>query len=142
MTGSTEWRGGAGRMAAWAVAALAGVFLLIGVVFIADPATGAAIFGIPAPGGEGRSYVQALALRDLALGLYLLGLLRLGSRRALGIVLAATVVIPLGDLWLVGTQEGPFTPWHLLLHGASAAATAGLACWLLWWPMARGEGRR
>lgn len=125
-----EGPGRARGLLAWGVASMACVFLLIGLAFIASPALGAAVFGIPAPDETAHAYVQALALRDLALGLYLLGLLRFASRRALGIVLAATVVIPLGDVLLVLAWTG----WtgSLLLHGASAGATALLALGLLW----------
>jgi hypothetical protein len=117
--------------AAWAVLAMAAVFLLIAALFVAVPALGAAVFGIPAPDGAGLAYVRALGLRDLALGLYLLGLVRFASRRAVGIVLGATVVIPAGDMLLVLTQDGLSSPGHLLLHGLSGACSASLALWLL-----------
>ncbi|MFC3124264.1 DUF4267 domain-containing protein [Pseudoroseomonas globiformis] len=110
---------------------LAGVFLLIGAVFIAAPPLGATLFGIPADNDQARAYLRALALRDLALGLYLGGLLRFGSRRGLGVVLVATVVIPLGDLLLVLSWQGPVSPLHLLLHAGSAAVTGGTGVWLL-----------
>jgi hypothetical protein len=116
---------------AWVVVALAAVFLLIGVLFIASPRTGAGVFGIPAEEAGGLAYVRALALRDLALGLYLLGLLRFSSRRAIGIVLAATVVIPIGDMLLILGREGVKSPGHLLLHGFSGACVAMVALWLL-----------
>jgi Domain of unknown function (DUF4267) len=106
--------------AAWVVLGMAGVFLLLGLAFIADAELGAAIFGIPAAEATGRSYVRALGLRDLALGLYLIGLTWFASRRAVGIVLGATLVIPAGDLLLILTQAGLSSPSHLLLHGLSA----------------------
>jgi hypothetical protein len=118
-------------VSAWVVLAMAGVFLLIAVLFAASPALGAAVFGIPATEEGGLVYVRALALRDGALGLYLLGLLRFSTRRAVGIVLAATVVIPAGDLLLILEQEGLSSPGHLLLHGVSGASCAMVAFWLL-----------
>lgn len=117
--------------AAWIVAAMGLLFLLIGIVFIVIPAQGAALFGIPAREAAAQAYVRALVLRDLALGLYLLGLLRFASRRALGIVLAATVVIPLGDMMLILAWRGLSSPLHLLLHGISAGGTGLTALWLL-----------
>jgi hypothetical protein len=120
------------------VLALAVAFLLIDVLFIASPRTGAGVFGIPAEEAAGLAYVQALALRDLALGLYLLGLLRFSSRRAIGIVLAATVVIPVGDMLLILSREGMASPRHLLLHGFSGGCVAMVALWLLR-PVARAE---
>jgi hypothetical protein len=116
---------------AWVVVAMAGVFLVIAALFVAAPALGTAVFGIPAPDGAGLAYVRAVGLRDLALALYLLGLACFSSRRAIGIVLAATVVIPAGDMLLVLTREGLSSPGHLLLHGLSGACCAAVALWLL-----------
>jgi uncharacterized protein DUF4267 len=113
------------------VLVMAGVFLFLAALFVAAPALGAAVFGIPAPDGPGLAYVRALGLRDLALGLYLLGLVRFCSRRAVGVVLAATVVIPVGDVLLVLAREGLSSPGHLLLHGLSGACCAAVALWLL-----------
>ncbi len=116
---------------AWVVLAMAGVFLLIAALFVAAPALGAAVFGIPAPDGAGLAYVRAVGLRDLALALYLLGLACFSSRRAVGIVLGATVVVPVGDVLLVLAREGVSSPGHLLLHGLSGACCAAVALWLL-----------
>jgi Domain of unknown function (DUF4267) len=116
---------------AWVVLAMASAFLLIAAVFVAAPALGAAVFGIPAPDEAGLAYVRAVGLRDLALGLYLFGLALFSSRRAVGIVLAATVAIPVGDALLVLAREGLSSPGHLLLHGLSGACCAAVALWLL-----------
>jgi hypothetical protein len=116
---------------AWVVVAMAGVFLLIALLFIASPGLGAAVFGIPTGEEGGLGYVRAVALRDLALGLYLLGLLRFSTRRAIGIVLAATVVIPLGDLLLILAWRSLSSPGHLLLHAVSGASCAAVSFWLL-----------
>ena len=124
--------GGALRgAAAWAVTAMATVFLLVAALFVAAPELGAAVFGIPAPDGAGLAYVRAVGLRDFAFGLYLLGLARCTSRRAVGIVLGLTVVIPAGYVLLVLAWEGLSSPGHLLLHGTSGVCAAGIALWLL-----------
>lgn len=120
------------RAEAWVILAMAGMFLLIGVLFIAAPKTGAAVFGIPTEETAGLAYVRAVALRDVALGLYLLGLLRFSSRRGIGIVLAATVIIPAGDILLILEWHGLSSPGHLLLHGFSGVVVATVALWLLW----------
>lgn len=117
--------------AASVVLAMGGVFLLIAALFVAAPALGATVFGIPAPDGAGLAYVRALGLRDLALGLYLIGLAVFSSRRAAGIVLAATLVVPAGDMLLVLAWQGLSSPGHLLLHGFSGACAAAVAVWLL-----------
>ncbi len=75
--------------------------------------------------------MRAVGLRDLALALYLLGLACFSSRRAVGIVLGATVVVPVGDVLLVLAREGVSSPGHLLLHGLSGACCAAVALWLL-----------
>jgi hypothetical protein len=106
---------------------MAGVFLLTAVLFVTSPTLGASVFGIATTEEGGLAYVRAVALRDFALGLYLLGLLRFSTRRAVGIVLAATVVIPAGDLLLIFEQGGLSSPGHLLLHGISGACFAAVA---------------
>lgn len=110
---------------------MAATFLAVAALFVAAPALGAAVFGIPAADGMGLAYVRALGLRDFALGLYLLGLALFSSRRAVGIVLAATVAIPAGDMLLVFAREGLSSLGHLLLHGLSGACCAAVALWLL-----------
>ncbi|WP_236960845.1 hypothetical protein [Methylobacterium durans] len=50
----------------WAVVALSAVFLSLGGLFIALPAAGAAIFGIPAPSGVSVGYLRAIGFRDIA----------------------------------------------------------------------------
>ena len=117
--------------AAGVVLGMAAVFLLIAALFLAAPALGVAVFGIPAPDGAGLAYVRAVGLRDLALGLYLLGLARFSSRRAVGVVLGATVVIPAGDMLLVLARQGLSSPGHLLLHALSGGCCAAVALWLL-----------
>jgi hypothetical protein len=114
----------------WAVLGLAGVFLLLGALFVAMPMSGARLFGIEVPQAEGLSYVRAIGFRDLVLALYIAALALWTDRRALGIVLALTTAIPVLDLGLILWAEGLSSPPHLVLHGASAAVFAGLAIWV------------
>jgi hypothetical protein len=113
------------------IVALAGVFLVLGGLFVALPHWGALLFGIGAPEGEGLSYVRAIGFRDMALGLYIACLAIWSDRRALGIVLGVTTVIPVMDFALIMGVRGLSSPAHLLLHGASAAVFAGLAAWVM-----------
>ena len=115
----------------WLVLALSGVFVLLGLLFILAPRSGAALFGIPAPEGPGLSYVSAIGLRDLAFGAYLAALSRLASRRATGTVLGLTVLIPAGDVILVFLYRGFESPHHLLLHAGSGLVMAAGSLWLL-----------
>ena len=115
---------------AWIVLGFSGTFLALGVLFVAAPRAGAAVFGLPAPEGAGLGYVRAIGFRDLALALYLAGLALLASRRALALVLALTVLIPACDVALVATVIGLSSPGYLALHGAAGLAFAGLAWWV------------
>jgi hypothetical protein len=110
------------------VCLLAGVFLILGGLFVAMPDVAAAIYGLPSRGPAALLYVRAIGFRDLALAGYLLGLALTGQRQALFVVLTATVVIPIGDLLLLAST-GDGRPVHYLLHGASLLCFAGLAFW-------------
>jgi hypothetical protein len=106
---------------------LSAVFFLIGVVFLASPGPAAAFYGVPSHDREALLYVRAVGLRDLALASYLLGLTLKGQHRALSIVLAGTILIPVGDILLLASAGGQAA--HYLLHGASALCFAALALW-------------
>ncbi|MBP0445356.1 DUF4267 domain-containing protein [Roseomonas sp. SSH11] len=91
----------------------------LGILIVAAPRMGAALFGLPAPEGEAIGYLHALGIRDIAFGGYVLALAALSGRRAAGIVLAVTVLIPVSDMVLLVAMRGLSSPLHLLLHGAS-----------------------
>jgi Domain of unknown function (DUF4267) len=120
-----------GEPSTWLVLALSGVFLALGILFIAAPPLGAAVFGIPAVEAATLAYVDAIGFRDLAFGLYLFALARMSTRRVVGTVLGLTALIPIGDLVIVGVMRGLSAPGHLLLHAASFAVMAGASLWLL-----------
>jgi hypothetical protein len=117
-----------GEPSTWLVLALSAVFVSLGVLFLAAPRWGAALFGLPAPEGAGFFYLPAIGLRDLAFGLYLLALARLSDARAVATVLAITTVIPVGDVIIVALARG----WslHILLHAFSGLVMAASAAWL------------
>ena len=114
----------------WFVLALSGVFVLLGILFLVAPRLGAALFGLPAPEGSALAYLPAIGLRDLAFGLYLFALARLGNPSTVGAVLAITVLIPAGDVAIVAHERGLDSPGHLLLHGASGLTLAAAAAWV------------
>ncbi|WP_455985226.1 DUF4267 domain-containing protein [Methylorubrum extorquens] len=111
---------------------LSAVFLCLGGLFIASPASGAAIFGIPAPNGVSAGYLRAIGFRDVALALYLGGLACFSTRRAVCLVLGASVFIPICDVILVWSS-GTATPWQIALHVGSGASLALVAIWV-WRP--------
>jgi hypothetical protein len=113
---------------ALAVCLLSGVFLVLGALFITAPAPAAAFYGLPSRDPAALFYVRAIGFRDLALATYLLGLTLAKQHRALAIVLAATILIPVGDVALLASSDAG-RPIHYLLHGASLLCFVGLALW-------------
>ncbi|MXQ13012.1 DUF4267 domain-containing protein [Microvirga makkahensis] len=120
-----------GASSTWLVRILSVAFIGLGILFLVAPHAGAALFGLAAPGGEASGYLPAIGLRDLAFGLYLLILSVMATRRTLGLILAATLVIPIGDIILVSVARGSDAVLNLLLHGASAAVMAAGSIWFL-----------
>jgi hypothetical protein len=108
---------------------LSAVFLCPGGLFIASPASGAAIFGIPAPNGVSAGYLRAIGFRDVALALYLVGLACFSTRRAVSLVLGASVFIPVCDVILVWSS-GTAAPWQIALHVVSGGSLALVAVWI------------
>lgn len=107
---------------------LGGIFLLLGLIFVVMPKAGAAIYGVVADGSAMLLYVRAVGIRDLALSAYLIGLAYAGSVRALTILAAATVVIPLGDVGLLILSDRSLGLPHVL-HASSALCFAATAFW-------------
>ena len=125
-------RAGAVRdLATWVAIAPAVALVLLGLVLIVTPTVGAAIFGLPLPPGSAAGYVPAIGVRDIAFGLYILALAWFSSRRAGGIVLALTALIPMGDILVLVSHTGLSSPWHLALHGVSGLYMAAAAAWVL-----------
>jgi hypothetical protein len=122
---------GASDVATFVAIAPAVALVLLGVVLIVAPRLGAAIFGLPVPEGPAMGYVRAIGVRDIAFGLYVLALAWFSGRRAAGILLAITVVIPIGDILVLLALTGLSSPGHLALHAASGVYMSAAAAWLL-----------
>ena len=118
-------------VATWIAIAPAVALVLLGLVLIVAPTVGATIFGLPLPPGSAAGYVPAIGVRDIAFGLYILALAWFSSRRAVGIVLALTALIPVGDILVLVVHTGLSSPWHLGLHGVSGLYMAAAAAWVL-----------
>jgi hypothetical protein len=72
-----------------------------------------------------------VGVRDLVFGAYVAALATFASRRAVGVVLGATVLIPLADIALLLAVRGLDAPWQLLLHLGSGCVVALTAAWTL-----------
>jgi len=100
-----------------------------GLNFLFNGPGAAAGFGItPWPDGAAAGYYLVKGVRDVAYGLVVLILLLLGQRRALGWVVLADAIIPIGDGIAVMTHGGT-VGYALAVHGSAAVlvlVTAGL----------------
>ncbi|GAA1588742.1 MULTISPECIES: DUF4267 domain-containing protein [Kribbella] len=100
---------------------LLGVFpLTFGTQFLVAGHTAAPSFGIAEwPTGVAAGYFAVKGIRDIVLGLNLLTLFALGQRRATGILMAITALIPITDMITVFTHGGPAAT-ALGVHGLTA----------------------
>ncbi len=114
----------------WAALLLGAAFLLLGLGFCIAPERGAWLFGIEAADRTALAYVRALGFRDIALSFYIFGLLAIGARQALSIVLATSIVIPACDIALVAAIRGTTSPGSLVLHVLAAFVLVAVALWL------------
>ena len=105
------------------------VFFVLSGLFILVPVAGARVHGLEAHTAASLFYIQAIGLRDLALACYILGLTLFGQRRALAILLALTIVIPAGNLLLLGIT-GTGAVLNYALHAMSLITFALLAFWV------------
>ncbi|QFZ16626.1 DUF4267 domain-containing protein [Saccharothrix syringae] len=109
---------------------LAGLYF--GLSFLLDGQGAASGFGItPWPRGESSGYFVVKAVRDFAYALVVLVLLLLRQRRALGWVVLADAIIPVGDAIAVVTHGGTVAT-ALAVHGSAAVLVVAIAGSLLW----------
>lgn len=116
------------RIGTGLTAVLSAGIITIGVAYVRGAHSVIDGFGLPewAEAPEPAYWIKGF--RDISSGLVPLALLALGQRRALGWVLAAEALVPIGDLTTVLTHEGS-TGAALGIHGVTAATmlvTAGI----------------
>jgi len=107
---------------------LAGFYF--GLSFLLDPQNSAAGFGID-PWPREPGYFVVKGVRDIAYALTALILLLLRHRRAIGWVVLADAVIPIGDCIAVMTNGGTVA-YALAVHGSAAVLVLLTAASLLW----------
>jgi hypothetical protein len=106
---------------------LIGIFpLTFGVRFLFDGPGAGAGYGITAAAG---GFFVAKGIRDIVAGLNLLALFALGQRRATGVLMAITALIPVTDMIVVLTHGGTVAT-ALGIHGLTAVVIL-LDAWLL-----------
>jgi hypothetical protein len=89
------------------LAGLLGVFVsLVGVALILSPAGAVAAFGIDPSHMADLELAPGLGMRQLAIGLMIVTLALMRKARALGAVLLAGSLIPIGDFAIAGKAFG------------------------------------
>lgn len=105
------------------LAVIGSLFIMyVGVSYLLAPQSNAAQFGLPSwPHGADAAFLSVKGIRDLVSGAVILTVLVAASRRALGWVLLAAAVTPIGDMIIV-LGNGGSAATAVGVHGATAAA--------------------
>ncbi|WP_199043537.1 DUF4267 domain-containing protein [Glycomyces salinus] len=114
----------------WLAAGLGAAFMLLGIVAVVRPRAAARGYGIAAEGPLAQSWAAAAGWRDAAAGAMILAVSAVGGSTALGSVVLAAVLIPVGDV-LVLARARVRSPGSYGPHTAAAAAMTALGLWLL-----------
>jgi hypothetical protein len=102
---------------------LAGAIIVIGVLYLSQPRRIASAFGLPLP-EEGPNipwWLRLKGVRDVASGLVVFAAMAFLGPRAVGVVLLAEAVIPIGDMLTILAAKGS-TRTALGVHGVTALA--------------------
>ncbi|MCP3097268.1 DUF4267 domain-containing protein [Myxococcus sp. K15C18031901] len=99
---------------------------------VLDPASAATGFGVPYSGPEVIPWLHVKAGRDLGIGLALAGLVALRQRRAAGVFVLASIVMPVVDALTAVREGGTSVAMALAIHGSAASYGVILATALLW----------
>lgn len=118
---------------AYVIAALVGVALVtVALRFFFVPEAAAKAFGVPgtASGADTGAYFSVKAIRDLATALAIFVLIALQDAQALGWVILAMAVIPIGDAAIVA-RRGGHPALSYAMHGGTAVVSVATALALL-----------
>ncbi len=103
----------------------------VGLTYLFTPADTAPGFGLPAwPHGDATGFLNVKGIRDLVSGIAVLTLLATRQRRALGWLMLAESLTPLGDAIIVLGHGGSAATAYGV-HGATAVAVAAAGALLL-----------
>ncbi|MHB8901857.1 MAG: DUF4267 domain-containing protein [Thermoguttaceae bacterium] len=114
------------------------VLSILGVVLVAIGMSAvvatdllAAGFGIAVDSAASRAYVVATATRDIAMGCWLLALVRLDAgRRTLAASVLAIAIVAVGDAVNVLTHSGGRVPLAIIGHLGGLVVLVSLGAWL------------
>ncbi len=87
------------------------------------PANSTRTYGIPNDEPDTHAYVQAVAARDLTMGLFMLWAAIANDRPAMKYGLLACTLAPLADLFLARERRGMIP--QLLIHGSGVLGVLG-----------------
>ena len=96
--------------------------IAIGARYVLSPMVATRGFGLPLPegGGSVAPWLRLKGVRDIASGLTVLALMASGAPRALGVLLLAEAIIPVGDMLVILAAKGS-TARAFGVHGLTAA---------------------
>ncbi|WAC54751.1 DUF4267 domain-containing protein [Gordonia sp. SL306] len=95
--------------------------MAIGAAYLAKNEKNAAGFGLPVlPASDARGWWQVKGIRDVATGLLVI-VFTFAARDQLALLVLVLALIPLGDMWIVLSNEGDRKA-ALGIHGATALA--------------------
>ncbi len=112
------------------------LLVALGIIFIGvreflDPSTGALGYGVPLSDPRDNDLLAIKAVRDVASGILVLGLLGLGNRKALAWAIGALTLIPVFDgLVVLRHAAWAFTP-VILIHWGTAVFMLVIAALLM-----------
>lgn len=112
------------------VAVLASFMLFLGLRAHLDPLGAASGFGLPDASPSILPWLHVKGGRDLGIGLMLVALLLARQRRALGLLIVASVVMPVTDATVI-IGQGTSVAYALGVHGSAALYGLLLGSWLL-----------
>ena len=96
--------------------------IAIGARYVLSPMVATRGFGLPLPegGASVAPWLRLKGVRDIASGLTVLALMASGAPRALGVLLLAEAIIPVGDMLVILAAKGS-TARAFGIHGLTAA---------------------
>jgi hypothetical protein len=105
--------------------------LSIGPTTWIAPELAAETYGMPVASPDGRVYLFATAVRDVALGCWLAALLWAGaSRRLLSLSMFAIAIVAASDAWIVASQVGSMALRSLVPHVGGLVGLIAAGIWL------------